>query len=109
MEKTSEPKIITLIPCLYCDSSDLAESSSDESSDMEDVPCVEIKSQEITKNKVFDEDNIEEGFDTHSVSTRAGSNDSILNAKYLSDITFSSNDFALNSLLSLLPEKLYPG
>ncbi len=28
------------------------------------------------------------------------------NAKYLSDITFSSNDFALNALLSLLPKKL---
>jgi len=30
-----------------------------------------------------------------------------LNAKYLSDISFSSNDFALNTLLSLLPQKLY--
>ena len=30
----------------------------------------------------------------------------IYNAKYLSDITFSSNDYALNTLLSLLPEKL---
>ena len=29
------------------------------------------------------------------------------NFKYLSDISFSSNDFALNTLLSLLPEKLY--
>lgn len=29
-----------------------------------------------------------------------------LNTHYLSDITFSSNDYALNSLLSLLPEKL---
>ena len=29
-----------------------------------------------------------------------------LNAKYLSDITFSSNDFALNALLSLLPKKI---
>lgn len=28
------------------------------------------------------------------------------NAKYLSDITFSSNDFALNALLSLLPRKI---
>lgn len=28
-------------------------------------------------------------------------------AKYLSDITFSSNDYALNSLLTLLPKKLY--
>lgn len=32
--------------------------------------------------------------------------DHIFNAKYLSDITFSSNDFALNTLLSLLPKKL---
>ena len=32
--------------------------------------------------------------------------DNIMNAKYLSDITFSSNDFALNTLLSLLPRKL---
>ena len=30
----------------------------------------------------------------------------INNAKYLSDITFSSNDIALNTLLSLLPEKI---
>lgn len=28
------------------------------------------------------------------------------NAKYLSDVTFSSNDFALNALLSLLPKKI---
>ena len=33
--------------------------------------------------------------------------DDIFNAKYLSDITFSSNDFALNSLLNLLPKKIY--
>lgn len=32
---------------------------------------------------------------------------SINNFKYLSDISFSSNDFALNTLLSLLPAKLY--
>ena len=30
----------------------------------------------------------------------------IFKAKYLSDITFSSNDFALNSLLNLLPKKI---
>ena len=33
--------------------------------------------------------------------------DDIFNAKYLSDISFSSNDYALNTLLSLLPRKLY--
>lgn len=33
--------------------------------------------------------------------------DSIMNNKYLSDITFSANDFALNTLLTLLPESLY--
>ena len=33
--------------------------------------------------------------------------DSILNSKYLSDITFSSNDYTLNTLLTLLPEKIY--
>lgn len=33
--------------------------------------------------------------------------DDIFKAKYLSDITFSSNDFALNSLLTLLPKKIY--
>lgn len=33
--------------------------------------------------------------------------DNILNSKYLSDITFSSNDYALNALLTLLPEKIY--
>lgn len=31
----------------------------------------------------------------------------ILNSKYLSDITFSSNDYALNTLLSLLPRVIY--
>ena len=30
----------------------------------------------------------------------------INNAKYLSDITFSSNDIALNTLLSMLPNKI---
>ena len=33
--------------------------------------------------------------------------DDIFKAKYLSDITFSSNDYALNSLLTLLPKKIY--
>ena len=33
-------------------------------------------------------------------------NDNLLKAKYLSDITFSSNDYALNTLLNLIPEKL---
>ena len=32
---------------------------------------------------------------------------SILNSKYLSDISFSSNDYTLNTLLSLLPKKIY--
>lgn len=32
--------------------------------------------------------------------------DNIFNAKYLSDITFSSNDYALNALLTLLPKKI---
>ena len=31
----------------------------------------------------------------------------LFNAKYLSDISFSSNDIALNSLLTLLPKKIY--
>ena len=31
----------------------------------------------------------------------------ISQAKYLSDITFSSNDYTLNSLLNLLPKKIY--
>lgn len=34
-------------------------------------------------------------------------NDELMKQKYISDITFSSNDFALNSLLTLLPKKLY--
>ena len=34
-------------------------------------------------------------------------NDNLIKQKYISDITFSSNDFALNTLLTLLPEKLY--
>lgn len=33
--------------------------------------------------------------------------DDIFKAKYLSDITFSSNDYALNTLLNLLPKKIY--
>ena len=33
--------------------------------------------------------------------------DEIFKAKYLSDISFSSNDYALNSLLTLLPKKIY--
>ena len=32
--------------------------------------------------------------------------DNMFNAKYLSDISFSSNDYALNTLLSLLPKKI---
>lgn len=31
----------------------------------------------------------------------------IFNAKYLSDISFSSNDYALNTLLNLIPKKIY--
>lgn len=34
-------------------------------------------------------------------------NSDIFGAKYLSDISFSSNDYALNTLLTLLPEKVY--
>jgi len=34
-------------------------------------------------------------------------NNDLINQKYVSDISFSSNDFALNSLLTLLPNKLY--
>jgi len=34
-------------------------------------------------------------------------NKDLVNQKYMSDISFSSNDFALNSLLTLLPQKLY--
>ena len=33
--------------------------------------------------------------------------DHVFEAKYLSDISFSSNDYALNTLLTLLPEKIY--
>ena len=33
--------------------------------------------------------------------------DNILNGKYLSDITFSQNDCALNTLLNLVPNKIY--
>ena len=33
--------------------------------------------------------------------------DEVFKAKYLSDITFSSNDFALNGLLTLIPKKIY--
>lgn len=34
-------------------------------------------------------------------------NTDITDAKYLSDITFSSNDYCLNTLLNLLPKKIY--
>ena len=34
-------------------------------------------------------------------------NKDIFNSKYLSDITFSSNDYTLNALLTLLPKRLY--
>ncbi|MCI8759585.1 MAG: hypothetical protein HFJ34_00380 [Clostridia bacterium] len=34
-------------------------------------------------------------------------NDDIFKAKYLSDITFSTNDYILNTLLTLLPKKIY--
>lgn len=34
-------------------------------------------------------------------------NSDFFKAKYLSDITFSSNDYALNTLLTLLPKKIY--
>lgn len=33
--------------------------------------------------------------------------DDIFNVKYLSDISFSSNDYTLNALLTLLPHKIY--
>jgi putative sporulation protein YtxC len=33
--------------------------------------------------------------------------ENLFNAKYLSDITFSSNDYALNTLLTLIPKKIY--
>ena len=33
--------------------------------------------------------------------------DSVFKAKYLSDITFSSNDYILNTLLTLLPKKIF--
>lgn len=33
--------------------------------------------------------------------------DSVFKAKYLSDISFSSNDYTLNSLLTLLPKNIY--
>ena len=34
-------------------------------------------------------------------------NNNVFNAHYLSDISFSSNDYALNNLLTLLPKNLY--
>jgi len=33
--------------------------------------------------------------------------ESILDSKYVSDISFSSNDYTLNTLLTLLPRKIY--
>lgn len=34
-------------------------------------------------------------------------NENMFNAKYLSDITFSASDYALNTLLTLVPSKIY--
>ena len=34
-------------------------------------------------------------------------NNDIFNSKFLSDISFSENDFALNSLLNILPQRIY--
>lgn len=34
-------------------------------------------------------------------------NENVFNAKYLSDISFSSNDYTLNTLLNLVPKKIY--
>ena len=34
-------------------------------------------------------------------------NENILDSKYVSDISFSSNDYTLNALLTLLPKKIY--
>ena len=33
--------------------------------------------------------------------------DNVFKAKYLSDISFSTNDYILNTLLTLIPEKIY--
>ena len=33
--------------------------------------------------------------------------DSVYQAKYLSDISFSQNDYILNTLLTILPQKIY--
>lgn len=43
--------------------------------------------------------------DEHKNLISTGEN--VFTAKYLSDITFSSNDYALNTLLNIVPEKLY--
>ena len=34
-------------------------------------------------------------------------NKDVFNTKYLSDITFSSNDYTLNTLLNIVPKKIY--
>ncbi len=34
-------------------------------------------------------------------------NENVFSAKYLSDISFSSNDYSLNTLLNIVPEKIY--
>ena len=38
---------------------------------------------------------------------RINTYDHIFDAKYLYDITFSSNDYALNAILNIVPQKLY--
>ena len=62
-----------------------------------------IKSITVNKNNVHLLNNLNTKLFKNIISI----DDSSLNSKYLSDITFSSNDYALNTLLTLLPEKIY--
>ena len=50
---------------------------------------------------------MDEPFSALDYQSRLVISDDIFKAKYLSDISFSSNDFALNGLLTLLPKKIY--
>ena len=51
----------------------------------------------------YDEESILLDENKHLINTSS----EIFDGKYLSDISFSSNDYALNALLNLIPKKLY--
>ena len=66
-----------------------------------------IQSQESTKNTVHLVYNKEKSILLDENKNIIDDKSPSFNAKYLSDITFSDNDYALNTLLSIVPRKIY--